>query len=147
MDTTNTRIVKIKSARLASVLRLSGLPNPSSLGGLLFWVTVDASGNLYISDWSNNRIVFVNVSGAPLTFVSTRQGFTSTDSPKAAALMAAGAPTGSVVTIAPSTLAAGDGDTNVAVAITVPATGAVTHWRAAMRGGLAPIMAGMFLLP
>jgi hypothetical protein len=51
------------------------------------------------------------------------------------------------VTITPSTLAAGDGATNVAVAITVPATAAATHWRAAIGGGLVPIMAGMFLLP
>ena len=86
VDTTNNRIVKITTAGLASALSLSGLPNPSSLGPTMFGVTVDASGNLYISDWTNNRIVFVNVSGAPLTFVSTKQGFTSTDSPKTATL-------------------------------------------------------------
>ena len=86
VDTGHNRIVEITTAGVASVLSLSGLPAPSGLGSLLFGVTVDASGNLYIPDWTNNRVVFVNVSGAPLTFVSTKQGFTSTDSPKAATL-------------------------------------------------------------
>ena len=47
-------------------------------------MTADKSGNLYIPDWTNNRIVFVNVSGAVLTFASTNQGSTSSDSPKVA---------------------------------------------------------------
>ncbi len=84
VDTGHSRIIKITTAGVASVLSLSGLTAPTSLSSLLFGVTVDASGNLYIPDWGNNRLVFVNVSGAPLTFASTKQGFTSTDSPKTA---------------------------------------------------------------
>jgi hypothetical protein len=84
VDTGHSRIIKITTAGVASVLSLSGLTAPTGLSSLLFGVTVDASGNLYIPDWTNNRLVFVNVSGAPLTFASTKQGFTSTDSPKTA---------------------------------------------------------------
>jgi sugar lactone lactonase YvrE len=84
VDTANNRIVEINSAGTASILRISGLSNPSTLGAFLFGVTLDPTGNLYISDWTNNRIVFVNVSGAALTFASTKQGLTSTDSPKTA---------------------------------------------------------------
>ena len=84
VDTGHNRIIKITTAGVAFALSLSGLPAPTSLSSLLFGVTVDASGNIYIPDWTNNRLVFVNVSGAPLTFVSTKQGLTSTDSPKTA---------------------------------------------------------------
>ena len=56
-------------------------------------MAADGSGNLYIPDWNNNRIVFVNVSGAALTFASTHQGSTSTDSPKTATVTNLGEPT------------------------------------------------------
>ncbi len=84
VDTGNSRIVKITTAGVASVLSISGLATPTTLSSTVFGVTADASGNLYISDWTNNRIVFVNVSGATLSFASTKQGFTSSDSPKTA---------------------------------------------------------------
>lgn len=82
MDTGNSRIVKLTTAGVASVLSISGLPSPPTLGSFLFGTTVDASGNLYICDWTNNRIVFVNVSGAALSFAGTNVGSTSSDSPK-----------------------------------------------------------------
>jgi sugar lactone lactonase YvrE len=82
--TTNSRIVKITTAGVASVLSLSG--QASSLASSVFGVTVDPFGNLYIPDWSNGRIVFVNVSGAPLTFPTpTGAGTTDTaDGPQTA---------------------------------------------------------------
>jgi hypothetical protein len=82
-DSGNSRVVRITTAGVASALSVTGLTNPSTLAAG-FGVTVDALGNLYIPDWTNNRIVFVNISGAALTFTSTKQGFTSTDSPKTA---------------------------------------------------------------
>jgi sugar lactone lactonase YvrE len=84
VDTGHTRVVKITTAGVASILSLSGLPSPFTLSSSLYGVTADSSGNLYIPDWTNNRIVFVNVSGAALTFASTKQGLTSVDSPKTA---------------------------------------------------------------
>jgi sugar lactone lactonase YvrE len=84
VDTGHIRIVKITTAGVASVLNVSGLPNPSSLSSMLFGVTVDPSGNIYIPDWTNNRIVYVAVSGASLSFAGTKQDLKSTDSPKTA---------------------------------------------------------------
>src|ERR1700678_4534909 len=85
VDTANSRIVEITSAGVASVLSISGLTDPNTLGSLLFGVTVDAYGNFYIPDWTNNRIVFANVSGPALSaFASTAVGSTSSDSPKTA---------------------------------------------------------------
>lgn len=84
VDTNNNRIVKITTAGIASVLSITGLPAPASLGSTMFGVTVDPLGNLYISDWTNNRIVYVNASSAAMTFASTKQGSTSSDSPKTA---------------------------------------------------------------
>jgi sugar lactone lactonase YvrE len=82
--TTNSRIVKITTAGVASVLSLSG--PASSLASSVFGVTVDPFGNLYIPDWNNSRLVFVNVSGAPLTFPTpTGAGTTDTaDGPQTA---------------------------------------------------------------
>ena len=71
------RIVRLTTAGVASVLSISGLPAPSSLGARIFGVTLDPSGNLYIPDLDNNRIVFVNVSAAVLAFPSTNVGSTS----------------------------------------------------------------------
>jgi hypothetical protein len=84
VDTGHNRILKITTTGVASVLNISGLTNPSVLGSFLFGVTVDPSANIYIPDWTNNRIVYVNVSGASLSFANTKQGSTSTDSPKTA---------------------------------------------------------------
>jgi hypothetical protein len=83
-DTTNSRIVKITTAGVASILSLSG--QASSLSSSVFGITVDPFGNLYIPDWSNSRLVFVNVSGAPLTFATpTGAGTTDTaDGPQTA---------------------------------------------------------------
>jgi sugar lactone lactonase YvrE len=83
-NTTNSRIVKITTAGVASVLSLSG--QASSLASSVFGVTVDPFGNLYIPDWNDNRLVFVNVSGAPLTFPTpTGSGTTDTaDGPQTA---------------------------------------------------------------
>src|SRR5580693_1005334 len=70
-------VVKVTTAGVASALGISGLPAPSGLGSVLFGVTVDPSGNLYIPDFLNSRIVFVNVSGGVLAFPSTDVGSTS----------------------------------------------------------------------
>lgn len=85
--------------------------------------------------------------GGTATYSLTISPSAGTTFPAAASLTAAGAPTGSVVTITPSALAAGDGVTNVTVAIHVPAQLAAIHWPSAVGLALAPIMAGMFLLP
>jgi len=85
VDTTNNRIVRVTSTGATQILAPTGLPSPATtLGPTLFGVTIDPGGNLYIMDWSNNRIVLVNVNAAALAFASTRQGQTSSDSPKAA---------------------------------------------------------------
>jgi hypothetical protein len=83
-NTTNSRIVKITTAGVASVLSLSG--QASSLASSVFGITVDPFGNLYIPDWNDSRLVFVNVSGAPLTFPTpTGAGTTDTaDGPQTA---------------------------------------------------------------
>lgn len=89
-DAGNGRIVQLTTAGVASVVPIQGLTNPSTLGGAsgqnLFGVSVDSSGNIYIADSENNRVVKVNVSGASLTFASTKEGSTSTDSPKTATI-------------------------------------------------------------
>jgi sugar lactone lactonase YvrE len=81
-DDSVTRIVRLTTAGVASVLGISVLPAPSTLGGSGYGVTVDPSGNLYIPDLTNNRIVFVNVSGSVLAFPSTDVG--SISSPQTA---------------------------------------------------------------
>jgi sugar lactone lactonase YvrE len=82
--TSHARIVKITTAGVASVLSLSG--QASSLASNTFGVTVDPLGNLYIPDWNNSRLVFVNISGAPLAFSTpTNAGTTDTaDGPQTA---------------------------------------------------------------
>ena len=50
----------------------------------MYGATVDASGNVYAVDWSNNRITKVSVAGAALSFANTTMGTTSSDSPKTA---------------------------------------------------------------
>ncbi len=82
VDTANSRIVELTTAGVASAISISGLSAPSTLSSLVFGVTSDSSGNLYIPDWTNNRIVFVNVSGSALSFLGTKVGLISSDSPK-----------------------------------------------------------------
>ena len=82
-DSNHNRIVEITTAGVASVVRVPGLTSPSTLSAV-YGVTADASGNIYIPDWTNNRIVYLSVAASSLSFASTKQGFTSTDSPKTA---------------------------------------------------------------
>jgi sugar lactone lactonase YvrE len=76
-DSPSSRVVRLTTGGVASVLGISVLPAPSSLGGSGYGVTLDPSGNLYIPDISNNRIVFVNVSSSVLAFPNTDVGSTS----------------------------------------------------------------------
>jgi hypothetical protein len=85
--------------------------------------------------------------GGTATYPLTISPSAGTTFPAAATLTATGAPAGSVVTITPSMLAAGDGATDVTVAIQVPAQAAANRSPGALGRGLAPIMAGMLLLP
>ena len=82
-DSSHSRIVEITTAGVASVVSVPGLTSPSTLSAM-YGITADASGNVYIPDWTNNRLVYLSVAGSSLTFASTMQGFTSTDSPKTA---------------------------------------------------------------
>jgi hypothetical protein len=50
----------------------------------MYGVSVDANGNIFAVDWSNNRVVKVDVASAVLSFANTRVGATSSDSPKVA---------------------------------------------------------------
>ncbi|MFZ0964017.1 MAG: Ig-like domain repeat protein [Terriglobia bacterium] len=78
-------IVRITMDGVVSVLNISGLTSPSTLAAG-YGITTDSSGNLYIPDWNNSRIVFANVSGGALTFpTGTKQGTAdSTDDPMTA---------------------------------------------------------------
>ena len=80
-DSNHNRIVAITTAGTASVVSVPGLTGPSTLASL-YGVTADASGNLYIPDWTNNRLIYLSVAGSSFSFAGTKQGFTSTDSPK-----------------------------------------------------------------
>src|SRR6185312_3352405 len=55
-----------------------------TIGTLLFGITPDSNGNLFIADWLNNRVIKVDVSGATLNFATTPVGATSADSPRTA---------------------------------------------------------------
>jgi|HubBroStandDraft_1064217.scaffolds.fasta_scaffold00016_82 sugar lactone lactonase YvrE len=76
-DSPSSRVVRLTTAGVASVLGISVLPAPSSLGDSGYGVTLDPSGNLYLPDISNNRVVFVNVSASVLAFPSTDVGSSS----------------------------------------------------------------------
>jgi len=82
-DSNHNRVVEITTAGVASVVSLPGLTTPSTLAAI-YGITADASGNVYIPDWTNNRIVYLSVAGSTLSFASTKQGLTSSDSPKTA---------------------------------------------------------------
>ena len=80
-DAGNSRIVRITTAGVASVVSVPGLPSPSTLAKG-FGVAADSFGNIYIPDWTNNRVVYLSVSGSSLAFADTAVGLASTDSPK-----------------------------------------------------------------
>jgi sugar lactone lactonase YvrE len=82
-DSNHNRIVEITTAGAASVVSVPGLTTPSTLSAI-YGITADAAGNVYIPDWTNNRLVYLSVAGSSLTFANSKQGFTSTDSPKTA---------------------------------------------------------------
>ncbi len=82
-DSNHNRIVEITTAGVASVVSVPGLTAPSTLSAI-YGITADAAGNVYIPDWTNNRLVYLSVAGSSLSFANTKQGFTSTDSPKTA---------------------------------------------------------------
>jgi sugar lactone lactonase YvrE len=90
-DSGNNRVLQLTTAGTVSQIQLQGLTNPATLGGgannHLYGLTVDSSGNIYIADTTNNRVVKVNVSEASLSFASTKQGETSTDSPQTATVL------------------------------------------------------------
>jgi hypothetical protein len=67
--------------------------------------------------------------------------------PAAVALSASGGPTGSAITVTPSTIAAGAAATNVAVAVQVPATRAAVYRSTAWAVGLVLPLMGMVVLP
>ena len=82
-DSNHNRVVEITTAGVASVVSAPGLTTPSTLAAI-YGITADASGNVYIPDWTNNRLVYLSVAGSSLAFANTKQGLTSTDSPKKA---------------------------------------------------------------
>jgi sugar lactone lactonase YvrE len=129
-DAGNNRIVQLAAAGTAYVVPIQGLTNPTTLGGDstdLFGVTVDASGNIYIADSANSRVVKVNVSRASLAFASTKQGETSTDSPKTAMVMNLGnqALAFSANTSFTTSFSENTGDTNPCTASTTLSPGGV----------------------
>jgi sugar lactone lactonase YvrE len=81
-DSGHRRVVELTAAGIASVVQTPG----QTLGSILFAVTPDDNGSLFAVDWSNNRVMKVNVSGAVLSFANTTIGTTSTDSPKTATI-------------------------------------------------------------
>ncbi|HEX4950053.1 MAG TPA: BACON domain-containing carbohydrate-binding protein [Blastocatellia bacterium] len=78
-DKGNHRIRKVTRSGLISTVAGSGQLGSSGDGGLAinaamnqpYWVAVDASGNLYISDTNNHRIRKVNASGIITTIAGT----------------------------------------------------------------------------
>ena len=67
--------------------------------------------------------------------------------PAAIALSATGGPTGSTLTVTPQTISAGDGSTNVSVAIQVPASAAALRMSRLWVLGFTLPLAGMLALP
>lgn len=78
-DTYNNRIRKINTAGIITTIAGNGVQGYSGDGGLAvsaalnnpMGITFDASGNLYIADWNNNRIRKVNTSGIITTVAGT----------------------------------------------------------------------------
>ncbi len=123
-DAGNNRVLQLTTAGVVSEIQLQGLTSPPTLGGgsgnHLYGVTVDASGNIYIADSTNNRVVKVSVTQASLSFASTQQGQTSTDSPKTATVLNLGdqALTFRADPTYPASFVANAGETNPCTATT-----------------------------
>ncbi|HWY10459.1 MAG TPA: T9SS type A sorting domain-containing protein [Bacteroidia bacterium] len=79
LDLGNNRIRKVNSAGVISTFAGTGVSGFSGDGGPSTaaklagpsGITIDALGNLYISDWGNNRIRKVNTAGVISTFAGT----------------------------------------------------------------------------
>lgn len=78
-DINNSRLISLANNFSGSLLSVGGLNNYL---GMAFTHTIDANGNIYYPDWGYGRIVFVQRTAGILSFSSTTQGFTSSDSPK-----------------------------------------------------------------
>jgi streptogramin lyase len=78
-DTENNRIVKetpVSGGYAESIVPSSGLLYPAA-------VAVDGNGNAYVADQAHNRVVKEDLADAPsLSFATTAQGSTSSDSPQ-----------------------------------------------------------------
>ncbi len=80
MDAGNSRIVEVNAQGVASVVTITGLsPALSSPNG----IAIDGSGNLYVADTGNNRVVEITPAGAG-SAIST--GSVTLSSPKGVAL-------------------------------------------------------------
>ncbi|HEX6503546.1 MAG TPA: Ig-like domain repeat protein [Terriglobales bacterium] len=79
-DSGHRRVVQLTATGTASVIQAPG----QTIGTSMYGITVDASGDVFAVDWSNNRILKVDVSSATLSFANTSIGATSSDSPKTA---------------------------------------------------------------
>jgi sugar lactone lactonase YvrE len=75
-DAGNDRLVKITSAGVPSVVPTPGLTSPSTLG-TFYALAADASGNILVPDFSNGRVVIVNVTAAAMAFPNTQVAATS----------------------------------------------------------------------
>ena len=69
-DTGNNRIVEVPSGGSASVLAITGLPNPAALSTPM-GLAVDTAGNLYVADSVNNRVIKVTAGGSAGTVINT----------------------------------------------------------------------------
>lgn len=78
MDSGHRRVIQLTPAGTASVVQTPG----QTIGTIAYGVTPDANGNVFVVEWSNNRVLKVDASGASLSFANTRMGATSSDSPK-----------------------------------------------------------------
>jgi hypothetical protein len=85
--------------------------------------------------------------GGTATYSLTISPSAGTTFPATATLTATGAPTGSIVTITPSTLPAGGSAANVTITIQVPASAAALRMASVIGSGMAPMLAGILLLP
>jgi uncharacterized protein (TIGR03437 family) len=102
-DTTNYRIRKVTPAGIISTVAgtgdvlYNGDNKPATAATMIPWdVKADAAGNLYISDWLNNRIRKVDTSGIITTLAGTGTGAFSGDG-GAGTSAALSAPTGLAV--------------------------------------------------
>jgi hypothetical protein len=85
--------------------------------------------------------------GGTATYHLTIGPSTGSTFPAAVTLSASGGPTGSTITITPEIIAAGDGATNVTVAVQVPAARAAARWSGSWTYALALPLMGMLVVP